>query len=106
MRMVKSNLMVIVVLSAMLLSACQVGAQPSGGSTDTAVPSIEEQPIQAPEQELGSTDKAPQDSSIPTQAMPTSEVRPSPRSELEATDPTTVNLAAGIPTLVEFFAFW
>jgi hypothetical protein len=25
---------------------------------------------------------------------------------LEATDPTTVQLAAGRPQLVEFFAFW
>lgn len=25
---------------------------------------------------------------------------------LQATDPTTVNLASGMPTLLEFFAFW
>jgi hypothetical protein len=28
------------------------------------------------------------------------------RTALEATDPTTVNLAVGRPTFVEFFAFW
>jgi hypothetical protein len=28
------------------------------------------------------------------------------RTELEASDPTTVSLANGRPTLVEFFAFW
>jgi hypothetical protein len=29
-----------------------------------------------------------------------------PRPNLEATDPSTVTLAAGKPQLVEFFAFW
>jgi hypothetical protein len=29
-----------------------------------------------------------------------------PRLQLEATDPSTVRLAAGTPQLVEFFAFW
>ncbi len=29
-----------------------------------------------------------------------------PRLSLEATDPSTVSLAAGKPQLVEFFAFW
>ena len=29
-----------------------------------------------------------------------------PRLALEATDPSTVSLAAGQPQLVEFFAFW
>jgi hypothetical protein len=29
-----------------------------------------------------------------------------PRAEMHATDPTTVELAAGKSTLVEFFAFW
>jgi hypothetical protein len=28
------------------------------------------------------------------------------RTQMEATDPATVNLAAGQPQLVEFFAFW
>jgi hypothetical protein len=29
-----------------------------------------------------------------------------PRAGMEATDPSTVELAAGRPTLVEFFAYW
>lgn len=33
-------------------------------------------------------------------------IRPTPRSGLEATDPTTVNLASGQVQMVEFFAFW
>jgi hypothetical protein len=36
----------------------------------------------------------------PAAAMPTA------RAGLEATDPTSVNLASGKPALVEFFAFW
>jgi hypothetical protein len=31
---------------------------------------------------------------------------PTARPNLEATDPTTVTLGAGKPTLIEFFAFW
>jgi len=31
---------------------------------------------------------------------------PTARSGQEATDPKTVNLASGKPTLVKFFAFW
>jgi hypothetical protein len=30
----------------------------------------------------------------------------SPQRGLQATDPTSVELAAGKPTLVEFFAYW
>ena len=33
-------------------------------------------------------------------------VVPTPRAGLQATDPSTVKLAAGQPQLVEFFAFW
>jgi len=38
--------------------------------------------------------------------LPTAAIQPTPRSGLQASDPTTVNLASGGPTLVEFFAFW
>jgi hypothetical protein len=35
------------------------------------------------------------------------EAAPPPvKTELEATDPSTVNLASGEPQLLEFFAFW
>lgn len=39
---------------------------------------------------------------LPPAAGPTPTVRPG----MEASDPTTVVLAGGDPTLVEFFAFW
>lgn len=37
---------------------------------------------------------------------PSFDIIPTPREELEATDPSTVVLTSGKPTLVEFFAFW
>ena len=37
---------------------------------------------------------------------PTQPAAPTIRTELAATNPATVNLASGKPTLVEFFAFW
>jgi len=40
------------------------------------------------------------------QVVPAQPAAPTIRTELAATDPTTVNLASGKPTLVEFFAFW
>lgn len=48
------------------------------------------------------------------EATPTSSPAPAetvqvdilPRRGLQATDPTSVELAAGEPTLVEFFAYW
>jgi len=48
---------------------------------------------------------APTEASSPTQELP-AVVTPTARAGLEATDPTTVDLAAGTPTLLEFFAFW
>jgi hypothetical protein len=57
---------------------------------DTPLPVQEETPTQEPE---------PQVEEI-------AEVKPTPKSGLEATDPTTVSLASGEPMLVEFFAFW
>jgi hypothetical protein len=58
----------------------------------------------------------PQDLADPTDGEQTPPYLPPPyeapqtapvvRAELEATDPATVNLAAGKVQLVEFFAFW
>jgi hypothetical protein len=37
---------------------------------------------------------------------PTAGILPTPRSELESTDPASVNLASGNIQLIELFAFW
>jgi hypothetical protein len=42
----------------------------------------------------------------PTLELQPTEAVATPRSELTATDPTSVKLASGKPSLVEFFAFW
>lgn len=92
-------------LTVMMLGACT-------GSSETATPTAAEEGVtpelvatspaaptaQVPDATAGSADETP--------ALPES---PSPkpvRTELEATDPTTVSLASGRPMLVEFFAFW
>jgi hypothetical protein len=41
-----------------------------------------------------------------TMEVETPEGQPAVRTQMEATDPVTVNLASGKPQLVEFFAFW
>jgi hypothetical protein len=43
---------------------------------------------------------------VATAASPSYLPSPTARRGLEATDPTTVSLDGGRPTLVEFFAFW
>ncbi len=71
------------------------------------------QPTAAPDQSAAEATALPLESEAPA---PTSETvapveqEPAPpvevREALAATDPATVNLANGTPTLVEFFAFW
>ncbi len=39
-------------------------------------------------------------------AAPVQDVKPTPRPDLHASDPSTVSLASGQLQLVEFFAFW
>ena len=51
---------------------------------------------------LPTEDVQPTAEALPGPPLPTPTVRP----EMEATDPTTVVLASGQPTLLEFFAFW
>ena len=80
---------------AALLSACGPAAAPTEAmpiatqaATDTPAPEV-----------IGTLPPATQES-VTTAPTPTL------RSGQEATDPTTVNLAAGKPALVKFFAFW
>lgn len=48
--------------------------------------------------------QGPQPASAPTEAV--SATAPAIKTEFTPTDPATVNLAAGKPQFVEFFAFW
>ncbi|HET7011887.1 MAG TPA: hypothetical protein VFI11_14005 [Anaerolineales bacterium] len=80
-----------VALMGLLLAGCQPAA-----STTPAVA-----PVRPTEIPVSLTD-ADMLSPAPT-LSPTA---PPVRTSLEATDPTTVSLVNGRPTLVEFFAFW
>ena len=94
------------VLTGLLLAACTGATQQADRdpNVDTA-PSQQEAEEGAPVGNLdvqeGESDPTP----IPPESAPT-DVKPTPRPELSATDPATVSLASGEPQLVEFFAFW
>ena len=92
---------VIVGALALLTAACQSSAEqvvpPAQPATEVAIfPQESEAP--APTSEPIS----------PAEQVPAAPVEApvKVREELAATNPATVNLANGTPTLVEFFAFW
>jgi hypothetical protein len=93
---------------ALLLGACAgagvVGEPPTATVTpasSTATPT----PLPASQTEAEGTDQADVDPT-PTATPSPPPATPTARPNLEATDPTTVTLGAGRPTLIEFFAFW
>ena len=93
----KSNrkaVLVLWMLSAMLLAAC---GQASAGAIAPTEESTAEPPLVVDRGATAATATPPQ---------PLDLASPTARRGLEATDPTTVRLDAGRPTLVEFFAFW
>ena len=69
-------------------------------------------PAAVAEPETRPTAGSPTAQALPPVAMntpaPSDGLAPTPtlRTGQEATDPATVNLASGKPTLVKFFAFW
>ncbi len=85
----------LVALASLVIAGCRDAAptNPTQAAVlpPTAVPSAPATPVPAAAADSVST-------TAPT-------LRPV-RTALEATDPTTVNLAIGRPTFVEFFAFW
>jgi hypothetical protein len=85
---------------AWISSACQAVPDRTQTEGDAAPPIT----VQSPASETGAPPVAGPAVSTPSaSAQPTA--RPV-RTELAATDPATVNLASGKPTLVDFFAFW
>lgn len=99
------------VLLLIALAACSPAAEPALPSQPTSGPTATSAPMDVDEQAPSST---PASSETDTPAStPTSEAEmenagptPTLRVGLQATDPSMVDLAAGGPTLVEFFAFW
>ena len=94
----RRSIPILVMIIPIILSACQ--GDRSG--SESGLPVVEE-PTQEPTSVRESPEKPTIDSAQPTVIEP---LVPTPREGLEATDPSTVVLAAGKPTLVEFFAFW
>jgi hypothetical protein len=59
-----------------------------------------------PEIDTGGGVASASNEAYPEPEEPTAALAPIVRTELEATDPSTVSLASGELQLVEFFAFW
>jgi hypothetical protein len=85
-------------LPGLILGACSSGAgpaaiQPRADAPQERVPALSPTAVEDV-----------QAATQPAEAPPA--MTPTARPGLQATDPTTVNLASGKPTLLEFFAFW
>ena len=90
-----SQIIGLVALAGLIIAGCQ-GSAPSTPTPSAALPRTEVSTAPATPAPAASTDSV--STTVPT---------PRPvRTALEATDPTTVSLAVGRPTFVEFFAFW
>jgi hypothetical protein len=89
---------VLVMIIPIILSACQ-----GDRSASEPGPPVVEEPTQESRSVSESQEKPTIDSAQSTVIEP---LVPTPREGLEATDPSTVVLATGKPTFIEFFAFW
>ncbi len=110
--MTRKTILTLGLLVAFLLAACTptapapppaptTAAEPAAPAQDPA-PEAAEPPTAVPAVE--EADVPPTESEAPTEEPA---VVVTPRgNDLEATDPSTVNLASGEPQLIEFFAFW
>jgi hypothetical protein len=91
-------------LGILILSACAPPSTHALPQTQTSAP----EPA-APESVPSKVSEVVP-SAVPVETEPPAEevvVQPTSRgNELEATDPTTVNIVSGEPQLIEFFAFW
>jgi ABC-type transport system substrate-binding protein len=89
----RRSFLLVVALVAGTLAGCQPAATPTA--------------LTAPAEPTAIAVASP--STVAATSPATAAVSPTARplrTALEATDPTTVSLANGQPTLVEFFAFW
>jgi hypothetical protein len=104
-------LVVLTIAVLALLTACN-----SSSATDLlALGPVQEQPTSPAElniaqdenpPEILTTEIRPTATALPTQEDPEPTDSQVVKTELEATDPGTVQMASGKPQLVEFFAFW
>ncbi len=95
-------------LLAVLLVACSQGNASQKpeisliGKTELPTTGVPTSTEAAPTEEVEESQNVIENTPLPQVEEP----RPTPRTGLAATDPISVNLASGKPTLVEFFAFW
>jgi hypothetical protein len=101
MRQLMRIMVFIFLITPILLTACQ-----GGPSTTELGPSVVEEPTQESISQIESPEVPTSDSATTPETEASPDVVPTPRQGLEATDPSTVVLASGKPTFVEFFAFW
>lgn len=73
---------------------------------DEKTPQVESAVVQGSLSPTTSATEKPTASALPTQENPAPTESLVVKTELEATDPGSVQLASGKPQLVEFFAFW
>jgi hypothetical protein len=96
------KILVLTILVSVLLSACAAAANPAPGlPTPTGAA--------GPTRTTGLSSAPPTSAPGEAAALPDTPA-PAPtvavKTDFTPTDPTTVNLAAGKPQFVEFFAFW
>ncbi|HUS83902.1 MAG TPA: hypothetical protein VMX56_02060 [Anaerolineales bacterium] len=94
-----------IVLTGLLLAACDGASQQVEPSPYGETPQQQAVEESTP---VGNTE-VPEGETAPTSMLPETapeDVKPTPRPELSATDPSTVSLASGGPQVLEFFAFW
>ncbi len=102
-----SSIIAIVFLLGITIGAC-TGATTQEIVQPTEPPVILEDPnpTQVPDEvhptDLPSAEDAPEEVRSPTEEP----VKPQLKTSLVATNPGSVTLTSGAPTLVEFFAFW
>lgn len=87
----------LILMVSLPLAACGPAAAPTVASPAPATAPVADAPST-----LGSIATPP---TSPPEAAPTETIFVGPGGQY-ATDPATVNLAAGRPTMVKFFAFW
>ncbi len=103
----RSSTIAIVFLLGITISAC-TGAAAQEIVQPTEPPMIVEDPnpTQVPDEvhptDLPYAENAPEEVGEPTEER----AKPQLKTSLVATNPSSVTLTSGTPTLVEFFAFW
>ncbi len=104
------QLMMFLAITTLVLTACSTGDSPVDAPDAAAGGQVSQDAIPVPDEassaNAASTDGDEQPEMGSDEAAESVEPPPEPRTELEATDPSTVMLASGSPQLVEFFAYW